>query len=176
MVNPSAPATSALSVVRGEQLTAWVASIALERMQLEAQRRAPLETGGVLMGHWAEDQAGVVIADVVGPGPKAVHKRMSFVPDHLYQEREIARLYRESGRRVTYLGDWHSHPEGPLELSVIDRLTQLRIGKHLTARAPRALMALVAGGHPWTLGVWQLERRKWWMSRCVALDVVEFSE
>jgi integrative and conjugative element protein (TIGR02256 family) len=144
-------------------------------MQVEAQRRAPLETGGVLMGYWAEDHAGVVIADVVGPGPKAAHKRMSFVPDHLYQDREIARLYRESGRRVTYLGDWHTHPDGPLELSVVDRLTQLRIGKHLTARAPRALMAIVAGGRPWTLGVWQLERRKWWMSRCVALDVVEFA-
>lgn len=175
MVNPSAPATSALPRVRGEQLTAWVATAARELMEAEARRRSPLETGGVLMGYWAEDQSAVVIADVVGPGPKAVHKRTSFVPDHLYQEREVERIYKESGRRITYLGDWHSHPGGPMMLSVVDRLTQLRIGLQQTARAPRALMAIIAGGQPWTVGVWQLTRRKWWMSRCVPLDVVEFS-
>ena len=175
MVNPSPATTPALSRVRSERLTAWVATETRERMVAEARRRSPLETGGVLMGYWAEDESGVVIAEIVGPGPKAVHKRASFTPDHVYQEREIERIYKESGRRVTYLGDWHSHPDGPMMLSVVDRLTQLRIGLHQTARAPRALMAVIAGGRPWTLGVWQLVRRKWWTSRCVPLDVVEFS-
>jgi integrative and conjugative element protein (TIGR02256 family) len=164
-----------MSRVPSERLTAWVATEARERMGTEAQRRSPLETGGVLMGYWAEDQSGVVIADVVGAGPRAVHRRAAFTPDHVYQEREIARIYKESGRRITYLGDWHSHPGGPMMLSVVDRLTQIRIGLHETARAPRALMAIVAGGPPWTLGVWQLVRRKWWTSRCIRLDVVEFS-
>jgi integrative and conjugative element protein (TIGR02256 family) len=165
-----------LSGVRGEQLTAWVTGEALESMQAEAQRRSPLETGGILMGYWAENLSCVVIASIVGPGPEAVHKRLSFTPDHVYQEREIERLYFDSGRRVTYLGDWHSHPLGPLRLSVADRLTQLRIGMHRKARAPRALMAILAGGRPWSLGVWQLERRKWWRSGSTALDVVTFSD
>ena len=175
MVNSSLATTPALSRVRVERLTAWIASDARKCIETEAQRRSPLETGGVLMGYWAEDRSGVVITDIVGPGPKAVHRRTSFIPDNVYQEREIERIYKESGRRITYLGDWHSHPDGPMRLSVLDRLTQLRIGMHQSARAPRALMAVIAGGRPWTLGVWQLVRREWWGSRCIALDVVEFS-
>lgn len=175
MVNSAAATTPAVPSVRSERLTAWIAADARSRIQAEAQRKAPLETGGVLMGYWAYDESSVVIADIVGPGPNAVHERTRFVPDHRYQDREIERIYKESGRRLTYLGDWHSHPDGPMILSVVDRLTQLRIGSHRAARAPHAVMAIIAGGRPWTLGVWQLVRRKWWTSRCVALSVVEYT-
>jgi len=33
---------------------------------------------------------------------------MSFLPDATYQENEIARIYEDSIRISTYLGDWHT--------------------------------------------------------------------
>src|SRR3989442_1461190 len=91
---------------------AWIAKTVLQTMVVEARRRAPNETGGVLLGYWADAGRQVVITDAVGPGPQAAHRRTSFEPDHEFQEAEIRRLYRGSGRRLAYLGDWHTHPRG----------------------------------------------------------------
>lgn len=136
--------------------TAWVAISVLDIMVGEAERMFPDETGGVLLGYWSEAGDEVVITDVVGPGPAAVHTAQTFHPDATYQEHEIARIYAASDRHITYLGDWHTHPRAGAYLSRRDRQTLQRIAKHAEARAPIPLMAVLAGGDPWTLGVWIL--------------------
>lgn len=143
-------------------------------MTLEAKRTDPLETGGVLLGYWA-DTGEVVVASVVGPGPAAVHRRDRFLPDHAYQEREVALAYRESGRRITYLGDWHSHPSGLGTLSRRDRVTLRRIGNNPGARAPRPLMAIVTSRVKWDLSVWHGELRKfaWWPGSSLRLTTLQ---
>lgn len=159
--------------------TAWLATSALATMKSEAERTAPKETGGVLLGYWSDNRVDVVITSAVGPGPRALHRRRSFVPDYRYHESEVARVYRESGRRIAYLGDWHSHPNGPLKLSMIDLMTQLRIALSHKARAPMALMFILAGGTPWRSGVWRLggnHRKTLWPSEFVsALRIQEFA-
>lgn len=139
--------------------TAWVARAALDDMKGEADRVTPRETGGVLLGYWSrqptgEDAGEVVIAAVIGPGPGAVHQRWAFVPDHEHQESEIERVYEESGRCWTYLGDWHTHPDGPSRLSDKDRVTLRRIASAVDARAPNPVMLLLAGGQPWQACAW----------------------
>jgi integrative and conjugative element protein (TIGR02256 family) len=79
-------------------------------MMGEAAARYPLETGGVFMGYWADDRTAVV-TQAIGPGPNAYHHRHRFAPDQEWQTTEIAEYYRASGRRETYLGDWHTHPD-----------------------------------------------------------------
>src|SRR5205823_8721378 len=54
----------------------------------------------------------LVVTSAVGPGPGAVHERARFVPDHEYHYGELARLYADSVRRLQYLRDWHTHPDG----------------------------------------------------------------
>ena len=140
-------------------LIAWVERGVLDEAISLADAVSPNETGGVLMGYWSTNPESVVVTNLVGPGPHAIHKADSFAPDHDFQDGEVARLYKESGRIVTYLGDWHSHPRGPLELSLTDRITQLRIAAHRKARAPRAIMGILAGGPKWNLGVWSFSVR-----------------
>jgi integrative and conjugative element protein (TIGR02256 family) len=132
----------------------------LEAMQREASAMAPSESGGVLLGYWVHPRTEVVITDAVGPGPSAVHGAKDFLPDHEYQEREIAKRYEVSGRQISYLGDWHSHPGGTGSLSPSDEKTLRRIAEAPAARSPMPLMAVLAGGEPWQIAVWCGELRR----------------
>lgn len=138
--------------------TGWLPRLALRAMQEEGDSKAPLETGGILMGYWVTPVDAVVITGVIGPGPKAVHARSRFVPDAEYQEAEVARVYRTSGRLHTYLGDWHTHPRMAAYLSGTDRRTLCKIARTPGARSrvPGPLMAVLAGGAPWELRAWYL--------------------
>jgi integrative and conjugative element protein (TIGR02256 family) len=141
--------------MRKEVGVAWISKLSLSRMIAEADRAFPKETGGVLIGYWAVPLMEVVITDATGPGPKAIHNAYGFLPDAKYQEEEIARIYNDSGRMYTYLGDWHSHPNGGSRLSRRDRRTARAIATHAPARTPVPLMAILAAESPWTLNIWR---------------------
>lgn len=133
--------------------TAWVDKKILDGMTLESNCWCPKETGGILMGYRAKSS--VVITDLIGPGPKATHRRHSFAPDARWQENEIGRIYEQSGRVYTYLGDWHSHPYGDQQLSIKDLITLFRVAAHKPARAPRPIMGVLHNNPQWELTVWR---------------------
>lgn len=97
------------------------------------------------MGYWADDAA--VITAVIGPGPGAVSEKRRFRPDGQWQRQEVARLYRVSGRSLTYLGDWHSHPARLPLPSRLDLRTARRIATFKESRASNPLI-LIAGESP----------------------------
>lgn len=108
------------------------------------------------MGYWAPELQDVVLTNATGPGPQARHDKNSYYPDPVFHEAEVTRIYHESGRLHTYLGDWHTHPNSRLpRLSWRDRRTLRRIATDSQARAPLALMAVIAGRVSWSLGVWR---------------------
>ena len=125
-----------------------------ESMLLEAAARGRVETGGILIGTSCADGTAVV-SHVVGPGPKAVHQRDGFIPDHDYHDRELARIYAESGRKVHYLGDWHTHPEGEPFLSPLDRHTLAFMAMSESIRVPRVFMLI------WGDAAGEWEGRAW---------------
>ena len=128
------------------QLIAWLSKGTLSQMIVEADRAYSEETGGVLLGYWPVPFSELVVTGAIGPGPRAVHCKDSFLPDHEYQENQIARGYHASGRLHTYLGDWHTHPNS----------TALRtIATETAARSPVPIMAILAGTSPWTLRIWR---------------------
>lgn len=141
--------------VRRRVIEAWISQAALDAMVTEARRVSPLETGGVLVGYWAPAPEAVVITGCVGPSPKATHSKQRFIPDADSHDGAIARLYCESGGLRTYLGDWHSHPEGGFDLSRRDRFTLKRIAESPGSRAPVPLMVILAGKRTWKLAVWR---------------------
>jgi integrative and conjugative element protein (TIGR02256 family) len=124
---------------------------------MEADQRAPSETGGILLGRWCSSEEAVV-EYAVGPGPRAVHRRDYFQPDHDFHDVEIARLYRKSPG-LEYLGDWHTHPGGPAYLSLLDMQTLERIAREESARAPKPVMLILAHGRPWTVSAWCMQKR-----------------
>lgn len=123
----------------------WLSSQLHNHCIEEANRFDPLETGGALMGYWHGAHV-IVITAVVGPGPGALHERYSFEPDQEWQLAEIARQYQTSGRRETYLGDWHTHPCAKSgQLSRRDRRVLRRIINTPAARVQYPVMMLLHG-------------------------------
>lgn len=139
----------------------WLPEGMLRECIVEADRHAPLETGGTFMGYWIGTSA-VVVTCLVGAGPGAERGVRHFAPDQDWQVAEIARCYERSGRMNTYVGDWHSHPgaqDG--ELSRKDRRVLRRIVETPAARAPRPAMAVLhgSGAEGRTMTVWFAEAK-----------------
>jgi integrative and conjugative element protein (TIGR02256 family) len=134
----------------------WIANAAIDNLVIEATEKSPSETGGVLLGYQVDNGTATVVTAIVGPGPMAQHSRTAYVPDHDYQEKEIARIYAASERCTTYVGDWHSHPGGSLYLSRTDVRTLRTIARHKNARLSSPVMIVAAFGTPeWNVAVWQ---------------------
>lgn len=109
-----------------------------------------METGGLLAGYWTNDE--VVVTDVIGPGPAAKHDRFNFEPDYRWQSEVIGSFYDENEGRLTYLGDWHTHPAGTTDPSSLDIKTIRNIADNKAARAARPLMLILGN----TLDVFSL--------------------
>lgn len=131
----------------------WIPERLLDEMSVLAANAYPNETGGVLLGYDAGN--GLVLTAITGPGPEAIHEHHAFIPDYGYQDAEIERIYCESRRRHTYLGDWHTHPDGSTALSSKDKRTLLTIARHRPARTVAPIMGILAGGEPLHLTVWR---------------------
>lgn len=160
--------------VRAPVGLAWIGQPTLGWMIAEAEKTSPSETGGALVGYWVANYTEVVITDAIGPGPLAVHKEHRFIPDFECHCEQIALLYEQSGRLHTYLGDWHTHPDGTLFLGRQDRSTLKRIASHTPARAPVPLMAVLARQNGWILQVWCFFPRRtysFWRSRILPFEL-----
>ena len=133
----------------------WVPQEVSQICVEEASRMFPLETGGTFMGWWADPTTAAVTA-TIGPGPKAIHERYHFQPDQDWQLEQIAHHYEASGRRETYLGDWHSHPtKTSTTLSWADRRTLRLIISTPSARCPTPLMGILWGQpDDWQTAIW----------------------
>lgn len=143
-------------------------------MVQEGKRTVPNETGGVLMGYWPSEST-VVITHIIGPGSNSRHARYSFYPDLDFHEREIERVYIESERLSTYLGDWHTHPHGGNSPSQRDRKTLLNIACAPEARTPKPLMAILSIRPDCALAIWHWEGKHFlWNSRVSVSELIVF--
>src|SRR3546814_18229952 len=73
----------------------WISNVALGAMVAEADRKFPLETGGILVGYFAENGDPVVCA-AIGPGPTAIHCRKRFTTDHAWNGPQLDEIYKKS--------------------------------------------------------------------------------
>ena len=131
----------------------WLPEKLREEMSILATNAYPNETGGVLIGYNAGN--GLVITAITGPGRDAIHKPHAFTPDYAYHDAEIERIYNQSGRRHTYLGDWHSHPDGDSTLSSKDKRTLRAIAEYVPARTSSPIMGILDGRTSWRFVVWR---------------------
>lgn len=139
-------------------MIAWLPQGLIEACVREATDHFPLETGGTFMGWWA-DVGTVVITTTIGPGPNPSRGKHFFQPEQEWQLEQIAKHYEASGRRETYLGDWHSHPGTTTgHLSQADRSVLRSIINSSAARAKSPIMMIVHG----KLGEW---RATMWFAR-----------
>jgi len=139
---------------------AWLYKPVAEFLIREAAGKAPLETGGILMGYFSHHRSLPVILRATGPGPRAVHQWNYYQPDTWFDESEIATIYIESGRHIIYLGDWHTHLTSFGGLSYRDRRTLQRIARCKSARVKTPLMLILSFNEQWDITIWQGEVHK----------------
>ncbi|UPU34496.1 Mov34/MPN/PAD-1 family protein [Geomonas paludis] len=157
----------------------WLPKRLVEGLILEAEKKAPLETGGVLAGYRSEDNSNIVVTTFVGPGPRAVHKRESFTPDEDYDKDQINKIFDKSHGTVTYLGDWHTHPGAKAYLSGLDKVALQNIGNLRETHVQVPLMLILGGtSEAWTPAAWAMvksSRRLWW-PKCdyIELEIMTF--
>lgn len=120
----------------------WLPEALWHALEAEAEEFAPDETGGMLVGY-SSDRS-LVITRVIPGGPAAIRLASRFEPDGEWQQAELERIYIESGRIETFLGDWHSHPLGVGRPSRRDRRTAARVARSPQARC-RTPLTLIAG-------------------------------
>ncbi len=131
----------------------WVPDDLLAELCAEAEHERPCETGGMLLGWRVGQEIAVVRRIAAGPGAKRESER--FEADGPWQQERLTAAYEDSGRTVTYLGDWHSHPHGPARPSTRDRDTAALIASCAQARAPEPLSVILGR-----------RRRGRWRMRC----------
>lgn len=130
-----------LSRLTGARGRLHMPTVALADMTAEGWRTWPNETGGILLG--ASHGTVVQVAEVIGPGPKAVHMRYNFTPDSDWQAEQVAAAWSRNPS-IEYLGDWHTHPGGSTQMSRLDTETAELISKAPRARQPAPVMVVLA--------------------------------
>jgi integrative and conjugative element protein (TIGR02256 family) len=135
---------------------AWISTSALDVLITAAEYQYPNETGGLLIGYWTAND--VVITACTTPGSQARHTRTQYFPDPDHDQEQIARHYHTTGRRHTYLGDWHTHPDAAPYLSRTDVRTLANIAETPSARAARPVMGILSGRPgAWVIVVWRYD-------------------
>lgn len=147
--------------------TAWIRNSVLSALERTAQHALPNETGGLLVGYRA-DNGEVVIQELVGPGPKARHSPVRFLPDHAWQCERLDAIYRDSNGRFVYIGDWHTHPRGIPEMSNLDRRTLRKIARHPGISSSPPVMLI--GGN--STGIWSWKAHEYRSSSLFGIRVV----
>ncbi len=75
-----------------------------------------LETGGILLGHEVGDVLEVTVAG--SPGPAAIQRPTRFRRDLTHAQQLSDDAFKTDGS--IWLGEWHTHPEGPATPSELD--------------------------------------------------------
>lgn len=138
-----AAAVLGLPVLRltGNRSRLSVTSKAFADAVAEAWLHYPFETGGVMLGRVGA--RGVVASISVGAGPNATRDRTRFSPDQPWQAAQVA-LACAADPTLQYLGDWHTHPDGPARLSPRDENVLRLIAGYPQARQPQPWMVVLA--------------------------------
>ncbi len=118
-----------------------ILSGAFEDVRAEANRRRLYETGGILIGYWADSNT-ALITNVIGPGPHAHHKLFTFEPDSRFSQGQLNSIYWASDGKLSYIGDWHTHPLGSLIPSQSDSETTFQVAADPDYRAPKPILLL----------------------------------
>jgi integrative and conjugative element protein (TIGR02256 family) len=97
------------------------------------------EAGGILIGSYRVPHIEIVDCTV----PMPVDRRSRFTFDRRDAGHQAAALsaWRENDRRVTSVGEWHTHPEAVPTPSMLDRLTWSRVMR----KASHPLIFLIVG-------------------------------
>ena len=104
----------------------------------------PLETGGVLIGHYNETLDTAVATRATGPPPDSQRRRTAFYRGTQGLHELLRVLW---SKKEYYLGEWHYHPGSSPEPSAADFKRLQEIAESDDANCPEPILLVVGANH-----------------------------
>ena len=118
-----------LSVYTAIENPTWQVRFAngiIGRMQEQMRAAAPRETGGVFVGCANYKTNTIHVVDLIDAPPDSQADEVCFIRGIDGLPDKVRQINERSGGQLGYIGEWHSHPQGPEGMSVTDRATVQR--------------------------------------------------
>lgn len=105
--------------------------------------KLPVETGGILLGYIDHKSCRIYIVDVLGAPADSEETETSFIRGTEGLSKKLAEAKKRTAGIVTYIGEWHSHPEGcQTTPSGFDQTLLQYLTEQLATEGHPALMAI----------------------------------
>jgi proteasome lid subunit RPN8/RPN11 len=89
-----------------------LSSHAADLMRYHRRRRLPNETGGVLLGKFDVDRRVLYVASVLPSPPDSVEWPDTYIRGVEGLRGKVEFVNKITGGELSYVGEWHSHPDG----------------------------------------------------------------
>lgn len=110
-----------------------------ERISKEYEKNYPNETGGVFSGYFKEREKTLYIVDTFFPknsrrGPSFFERGTDGVIEYIEEANQ------KTGGLLRYAGEWHTHPNGSVEMSTTDYMTLRQLSNELQNSMPAHIL------------------------------------
>ena len=106
------------------------------------------ETGGILLGRGPDASGQILVEEAGDPGPEADRRVDFFLRDLKHAQRLAAEAWERD--KAIWVGEWHTHPKGPLQPSPRDLHTYVALMTD-AALELRAFVSIIVVPDPdWT--------------------------
>lgn len=122
-----------------------IAAEAWRQIDRECSRSGTVETGGVLVGHYSNDQATALVTEALPP-PKDSARGASWFHRGVVDLRALLAERWKSQLRTYYIGEWHYHPASVVEPSGDDLAQMHAISVDPRYRCQEPVMMIVGNG------------------------------
>ncbi len=122
------------------------------------KQACPLETGGILIGHYTDSNDCAVVTEITNAPPDSRSGNQWFVRGVRGLQKKLDRLWQRGNG--FYLGEWHFHPFGSPSPSHTDGKQMQEISKTEKYHCPEPVL-LILGGDPesnWTAQAYAFPR------------------
>lgn len=142
--------------VTRQQIAEWL--IVTDRTLIDKlagmrSERLPTETGGILIGAFDMERKVCYLVDALGAPPDSIEMETRFERGLVGLRDEVAKVESLTAGQLTYVGEWHSHPDGCAALPSCEDavLHQWLVGNMILDGLPGVMM--IIGERDWSIVV-----------------------
>jgi proteasome lid subunit RPN8/RPN11 len=117
----------------------------LHKIREELNRTSPQETGGVFIGRASFKTKTIHVVDLVLAPPDSQANQVCFFRGIQGLPEQVAAVTEATGGQLGYIGEWHTHPQGPECMSQTDAEAVRRFKQEFQAlTSPLPVFLLIA--------------------------------
>ena len=117
-------------IIGNENIRVAVAQEVIRKLRdIQKTHSFRIESGGIIVGYYENSLGELKISDLTFPQAKDVRSRFRFIRKAAGHQDIMDELWKKSGHKKSYLGEWHTHNQANPIPSPIDKLNWKKIAK-----------------------------------------------